>query len=71
MTFPQPNAKRTLTSNLWHPEVTAIFSSSVSERRTTDAVLNNAHDTTLGYVGFSPSLKTVIVAHQGTDPSKV
>ena len=24
-----------------------------------------------GYVGFSPSLNTVIVAHQGTDPSKL
>jgi hypothetical protein len=38
-----------------------------------DEMLNNAHMSSplAGYVGSSPSLQTVIVAHQGTDPQKL
>jgi hypothetical protein len=25
----------------------------------------------IGYVGYDPTLKTIIVAHQGTDPAKM
>jgi hypothetical protein len=63
----QPTARQTLTFNQWHLEVTAIVSSFVSKRFTADTISNNAHNSSPGYVGYSPSLKTVIVAHQGTD----
>jgi hypothetical protein len=70
MMLPQPTAMQTLTFKQWQLEVTAIVSSIVSKRSTTDTISNNAHNPS-GYVGFSPSLRTVIVAHQGTDPHKL
>jgi hypothetical protein len=71
MTLPRPTAKRTLTFKPWQLEVMANVSSFVRKRLTTDTISNNAHNRCPGYVGFSPSLKTVIVAHQGTDPHKL
>jgi hypothetical protein len=69
MAFPQLIAKRFPTFSQLQLEATAIVPSFVREQ--TDEMLNNAHETSQGYVGSSPSLQTVIVAHQGTDPQKL
>jgi hypothetical protein len=70
--LPQLIAKRSPTFNRLKLEVMAMPSSSVGERTATDVISNNAHEPPPpGYVGYSKSLSTVIVAHQGTDPSKL
>jgi hypothetical protein len=67
--LPQPIVKRFRTLNQLQLEATAVIPSFVSEQTTTDAVVMSL--TPSGYVGSSPSLNTVIVAHQGTDPKKL
>lgn len=70
--LPQPIAKRTPTFKQLKLEVMVMTSSFVGERNTTVVISRILLIELLsGYVGFSPSLNTVIVAHQGTDPIKL
>ena len=71
MVIIQPTAKQTPTSCQWHPEAMGTRHNSVGHNHSRPGPEPYSHSVRAGYVGFSPSLDTVIVAHQGTNPSEL